>query len=179
MSKSGPNNFNHDKLRKPIVKYFPKRVKWLEVINKNPDVSNYKFNRKNCTEECKIKCIEVGCAPVVEFHERAADKGLNRYTIEQYSFNVYHNGSNVVVQSPRQDILSSPNFDPEITYVSGNNSTSMMCVDGEWWGVYAVKKMKNGNELVVLHNIIVKDWDHTLLNEVLSKCAETIRGLND
>ena len=181
---SGPNNYNHDKLTKVITHHAIHSAQWINIIDHNY-VSPQKDWMKKLTEKCavkartvvinppcEIKVIRVTIRPVVAFFNASAKSPY--LTMQQRSgkkegWHISMYAWNKI----RADVLSNPEYNPDLVYLGGaGGSATMMKYDGKWWFVYGTPRVNNKNKqrnehegLLVLHNILLQTWDQSYVDK--------------
>jgi hypothetical protein len=144
---SGPDNWNHNKLRKATGKFSLRYATWFDVIEE-VDVATVKSKKMhaNCDNTCKIRIIAV--SEVFDFHEKidwSTPDRTGKWTVRKSRSS-----------KDETNRLANPNFTPDAIYISGTGShPSMAYYDGEWWIIFGILKRKIQGEKTkcyVLHN---------------------------
>lgn len=144
---SGPDNYNHNKLKKTIGGNTITSATWFDVIEEI-DVATVKSKKmhENCDEHCKIRIIAV--AEILHF-----GKG-STHCYDEDKRGKWSVG--FVNEDEESSRLASPTFTPDAIYISGTGSyPSFAHYDGEWWVIFGILKRKINGETVkcyVLHN---------------------------
>ena len=176
---SGPDNYNHNKLSKPIFPHHrPTRAQWY--LAKAVDLPNYDRKginivpaKKNCTPQCRLCAVEV--EDVLTFVRPSTSEIKKNGKPDEWS---------VFAPSWRPDPflkMADPNFDIQkatnLVYLSGVGGAcaSMMWWNDEWWIVFGIKhkyqKDENGLKKCVstrhiLHSVQKLGWDQSGVDQI-------------
>lgn len=194
----GPTNYNHDKLTKVITDQKLGSAYWINILEHDMVLSESRMQhiKKKCSAGCEICILRITITPVVQFRAEPEYKRFSQRNAENKNPNfgkwkVYHNPPYTII---RQDVLANPAYSPDLVYISGaGGCASMMKYAGQWWFVYGTPNVKmpkkdptpviitaNGlgssyweergerERLLVLHNVLKKDWDTTYAEGIVT-----------
>jgi hypothetical protein len=172
---SGPDNYNHNKLTKVITSHNINSAEWVNVIEHNYVSPQKNWMQKltgNCSPSCEIRAIRITKRAVVTFFFASS---RNPYNIQAKDTNL-PKGWHVSTQTwnkIRTDVMSNPEYSPDLVYLSGaGGSATMMKYDGKWWFVFGTPNVNNKGKpeaeherLLVLHNVLLPTWDQSYVEK--------------